>query len=612
MCQVYDSEDKLKPFETDPVRKLLKEIASQHSNTLSETSSEKFCFCNEASKPHLHQFSEKLPLNENEEKLDIKTGIKKHRRPEYLTYIVNEDDYNIRKTNLILHLCTNSTEKMNSSSKHDYQSSCLPDKKNTDLNSTTCVDKTTTEICQSKSKDALTESCNSDKQNKNSTTNLAAKTASSTNTPKYSSSSENINKKKLSEGSTECLPKTASNTCCSALKLPKCSSETIRKESPKQDCCSLDKTRKSLTDFHKCSSQIKEQTQSSNKENISATESKDNLITSEPVLTCNPETKRKNEKECKTKPSYCSNTLDVNDLAMPEEHASSFRLIKCPPTININNLIYEQQDLEQAMICTDIENCSGSNVLPDSHRNFKAYFGLKDSGVKSENVPNNLKVNVIPSNSNLADSTIKIKIDQNETVSTCVTTSDDFTSIAKDFFGNIYKRTKDAMTAITSESARFLNLVRRTSESCNTDRILTPPKICENKSVETPFSYLQQRKESGSLTMTDQSTTYMSNTAIINRITTESSESLLKYCTCNKTLAPEFSDIILEEPAPPSNSVFTTIKSKIFSIFREDCDKVSTMLKLNNSKTSMQSNDFEETGDSQLSIIDEIVLQKPT
>ncbi|KPI95226.1 hypothetical protein RR46_12230 [Papilio xuthus] len=317
-------------------------------------------------------------------------------------------------------------------------------------------------------------------------------------------------------------------------------------------------------------------------------------VSAEKVLSCTGSEEK--TKECKNKPSYCSNTMILREsVTMMNDRFSVLNLDKCPSKINIENMQYmhaESQD-QPASNSMEEERLSASNLLTESQRNINAYYGFNS---KPKNIQNCMKIKVIPSTAHLTHSelsVIKMKVDRNETIPTCKITSDDFTSMAKGFFGCIYTKTKDATTYITRESVRLLDAVNHKTQSCNTDDTLMPVKVSKDKSIETPLSYLM-RNNGLPLAMVDQGTSknekHKRGTKLGNK-SPHASFSTVNLCSCSrKYKSPDFSNIGVQEPPQPINSVFTAIKSKIFSIFRDD-DTATESCKSKNSKSSLQSED---------------------
>ncbi|KPJ21421.1 hypothetical protein RR48_01304 [Papilio machaon] len=323
-------------------------------------------------------------------------------------------------------------------------------------------------------------------------------------------------------------------------------------------------------------------------------------VSAEKVMSCTGSEEKR--KECKNKPRYCSNTMILSEsVTMMEDRFSVLNLDKCPSKINIENMQYSYTESQgqPSSNAMEEETLSAHNLLTESQRNINAYYGFNS---KPTNVQNCMKIKVIPSTAHLTNSelsVIKTKGDRNETIPTCKITSDDFTSMAKGFFGCIYAKTKDATTYITRESFRLLDAANHKTQSCNTDDTLTPVKVCEDKSIETPLSYLM-RNNGLPLAMVDQGTSKNEKRKRGTKLGDESphaSFSTVNLCSCSrKYKSPDFSNIAVQEPPQQINSVFTAIKSKIFSIFRDD-DTATGSCKSKNSKSSslsVNSNDSYE------------------
>lgn len=219
-----------------------------------------------------------------------------------------------------------------------------------------------------------------------------------------------------------------------------------------------------------------------------------------------------------------------------------------------------------------------------------------------------------------------------KTISTIKVAMDDFVS-------KVYKTTKDAVTLITTESAKQIDKVKQMKTECsNTDEM---KKSGEAKSSETltSFNFFRkvestnmEEKSSGTKPELPKISDVLGNikskvdstiSTISDHISLDNLPKRLKPQSFNDTNSPydtpstpprEVSNILIPTPAPlpapvpASNSVFATIKDKIVSMFREGEPKpaespsrTSTM----SSSSSLSENSNNEDTDDQL--IDKVI-----
>lgn len=192
----------------------------------------------------------------------------------------------------------------------------------------------------------------------------------------------------------------------------------------------------------------------------------------------------------------------------------------------------------------------------------------------------------------------------------------------EDFVGKVYKSTKDAVTLITTESAKQIEKVKlNKTESSNTEG---PKKCSDTKGSETLTSFNFFRKvdstdtqDMGSggkpelpsiadvigniITKVDSTLSTLSN-----HISMDSLPEALKRSSFNDNSstydnpAPpkEVSNVLLiptpapvVAPVPTSNSVFATIKDKIVSMFREEEPKPTELASRSSTTSSSSSSD---------------------
>lgn len=200
----------------------------------------------------------------------------------------------------------------------------------------------------------------------------------------------------------------------------------------------------------------------------------------------------------------------------------------------------------------------------------------------------------------------------------------------EDFVGKVYKTTKDAVTVITTESAKQIDKVKKITTECSNTEGAKQSR--ENKDSDTLSSFNFFRKIDKTDTMDDDSSkpelpkvadvvdniiSKVDSTLsmLSEHLSVDKVPKVLRPRNFNDTSSPydkpappkEVTNFITPTPAPipvANNSVFAAIKEKIVSMFREEEPKPI----LSVSRTSTSSSETSSTAKSDES--DEYFLEK--
>ncbi|XP_031765447.2 uncharacterized protein LOC113521054 [Galleria mellonella] len=308
-------------------------------------------------------------------------------------------------------------------------------------------------------------------------------------------------------------------------------------------------------------------------------------------IVCPPKDSKLKKPICVSKTSMSSDSKNKDpkkDCPPPEEKSPCKKKTKCPPPIDdCSEKQTSKQDLP-AVSCTKSDHtlkCKDRILIEACEEKPSKKNGVTSSShscnLESAKTSHTKTCKPCSSHDTLGEQKSILDI-HGETITTIKVA-------AEDFFGKVFKMTKDAVTVITTESVRHLNKI--TPKKSETDNNESAPitqnennagtisgfnffhssNIQEEKKGECPEERTKMQEIVKNIATKVNSTI----TVISDQIHTVAS-SMLKSKNFNdnsspydKPVPPEEISNRLQESAPTPSNVFTVIKSKICSMFYE-------------------------------------------